>query len=88
METDRPFLFTDDALPWQPAYDVASVRERLDTALVKMRAAASWPSKDSTVFHYRETVWPSLLKKLPDAAEAARLRSEMEAEIGRLDAVV
>ena len=86
MDSDRSFLFAEDALPFQPAYDVGAVRERLEAALVKMRAAASWPWKDSTASRYRESVWPSLLKKLPDAAEAARLKAEMEAEIARLDA--
>ncbi|HEX4157058.1 MAG TPA: hypothetical protein VHY79_01160 [Rhizomicrobium sp.] len=87
MASDCSFLFAEDALPFQPAYDVDAVRERLEAALVKMRAAASWPWKDSTASRYRETVWPSLLKRLPDEAEAARLRAEMEAEIARLDAV-
>ena len=86
VETDHPFLFAEDALPWRPAYDVAAIRERLEAVLAKMRAAASWPWKEATVSHYRETVWPSLLDKLPDAAEADRLRSEMETEIARLDA--
>lgn len=83
---DAPLLFAQDALPWQAAYDVGAVRDRLEAALVKMRAAASWPWRDATVTHYRETIWPSLLGKLPDNADTARLRSELEAEITRLDA--
>ncbi|HEY3777719.1 MAG TPA: hypothetical protein VGL35_06650 [Rhizomicrobium sp.] len=51
-----------------------------------MRAAASWPWKSATVCHYRETGWPSLLKKLADGDEADRPRSEMETAIARLDA--
>lgn len=83
---DAPLLFAEDALPWQAAYDVGAVRDRLEAALTKMRAAANWPWRDSTVSHYRETIWPSLLGKLPDTPDTARLRSELEAEIIRLDA--
>jgi hypothetical protein len=60
------------------------VRERLEAMLVKMRAAASWPWRPATVSFYRETLWPSLLGRLPHA-EATRLCSEMEAETTRLD---
>lgn len=62
------------------------MRDRLNGMLDKMRAAASWPWKASTVAFYRETVWPSLLSKLPDKDEAARFHAEIEAEAGRLDA--
>ena len=79
-----PLLFADEELPWRPAYDPAEMRARLETMLVKMRAAANWPWKTSTVAYYRDSLWPSLLGKLPHA-EAARLRSEMEVEIVRLD---
>jgi hypothetical protein len=79
-----PLLFADEELPWRPAYDPAEVRVRLETMLVKMRAAANWPWRPANVAFYRETQWPSLLGKLPHA-EAARLRSEMEVEIVRLD---
>lgn len=85
LETVQPLLFAEDELPWRPAYDPGDVRDRLEAMLAKMRAAASWPWKPSTVCFYRETFWPSLLSKLPDAEEAAHLR-EMEAEITRLDA--
>ena len=84
MDAAQPALFDD--LPVQPAYDVGAVRDRLTEALDKMRAAASWPWKAATVSNYRETVWPSLLNKLPDKAEAARIRAEIEAEVIRLDA--
>jgi hypothetical protein len=80
-----PLLFAEEELPWRPAWDPDEVRERLETMLVKMRAAASWPWKSSTVSHYRENLWPSLLAKLAQA-DAARLRAEMAAEIARLDA--
>ena len=39
----------------------------------------------STVSLYRESVWPSLLGKLADESESARLRSEIETEAARLD---
>ena len=81
---DQPALFDD--LPVQPAYDVGAVRNRLDDILDKMRAAASWPWKASTVAFYRETVWPQLLEKLTDREEAMRYRVDMEAEANRLDA--
>jgi hypothetical protein len=48
-----PLLFAEDMLPWQAAYDVGAVRDRHEAMLVKKRAAASWPWKDSTVSHYR-----------------------------------
>lgn len=84
MQT-APLLFAEEELPWRPAYDPGEVRERLETILVKMRAAASWPWKSATVAHYRETLWPSLLAKVSQA-DAARLRAEMAVEIARLDA--
>jgi hypothetical protein len=79
-------LFLEEELPRYVA-DTAAVRDRLQDMLAKMQAAASWPWKASTVATYRETLWPSLLSKLPDDAEAARLRREIEAEIARLDSV-
>ena len=81
-----PLLFAEEELPWRPAYDPAEIRDRLQTVLVKMRAAASWPWKPATISFYRETLWPTLLGKLP-YAEAAQLRCEIDAEITRLDAV-
>jgi hypothetical protein len=86
MGLAQPALFAEDDLPLQPAYDVGAVRGRLEEMLSKMHAAASWPWKAETVAHYCETVWPSLLNKLPDAEEAARFRAELEAESKRLDA--
>jgi len=79
----EPILFAEDDLPrYMP--DVQNVRERLQAMLDKMRAVANWPWKASTVSHYRETLWPSLLSKLPED-EASRLLSEMKAEAARLD---
>lgn len=86
MDAPQPALFDERDLPVEPSYDVGAVRNRLSDMLGRMRAAASWPWKASTVALYRESVWPSLLSKLPDQAEAARFRAEIEAEAGRLDA--
>jgi hypothetical protein len=83
----QPILFVEEDLP-RYVPDAPDVRERLQAMLGKMRAAASWPWKSATVCHYRETVWPSLLGRLPDPDEAVRLRAEMETEIARLDAAV
>jgi hypothetical protein len=78
-------MFAEDALPvFMP--DAEAAREKLQDMLAKMRAAASWPWKSATVELYRQTVWPSLLDKLGDAQEAARLRAEIHTEITRLDA--
>ena len=80
----QPALFAEEELPRYVA-DTAATRNRLQEMLNKMRAAASWPWKASTVDFYREIVWPSLLSKLQDAGEAARFRADLEAEAARLD---
>ncbi len=86
MDCAQPLMFAEDELPrYVPG--VQDVRARMQATLDKMRAAASWPWKASTVRHYRETVWPSLLGKLPED-EAARLLSEIKAEAARLDSVL
>ncbi len=85
MRARQPSLFAEEELPRYVA-DTAAVRDRLREMLAKMQAAASWPWKASTVATYRETVWPSLLGKLSDPDEAARLRAEIDAEAARLDA--
>lgn len=84
-----PLLFAEEQLPWQPAYDADAVRERLETVLVKMRAAANWPWKAATVEFYRESLWPSLLSKLPDtttrSACAVNSRQKSSASTRRPD---
>ena len=82
----QPILFAEADLPQRPVYHSQDVADKLHAFLDKMRAAASWPWKASTVSNYRETVWPSLLGKLPDKAEAAQFRADIEAEAARLDA--
>jgi hypothetical protein len=85
LEPDQLLMFAEDALPvFMP--DAEAAREKLQDMLEKMRAAASWPWKNTTVVLYRENVWPSLLGKLGDEQEAARLRAEIHTEITRLDA--
>ena len=85
MEAAQPALFAEEALP-RYIPDAQGARDRLQSMVDKMHAAASWPWKASTVAHYRETLWPSLLSKLPEQ-EGARLGSEIETEAARLDAV-
>lgn len=83
-------LFVAEDLP-PPIADVPyvagapEVRERLNAMLDKMRAASSWPWNSSIVSDCRERVWPSLLARLPDAGEAARLLQDFEEETVRLD---
>jgi hypothetical protein len=86
MDSVHPILFSEDELPRRPLHDPQEARERLQAMLDKMRAAASWPWKAATVSSYRESLWPSLLGRLADDAEAARFRAEIEAEAARLDA--
>jgi len=83
---DAPSLFAEEDLPRRPLHDVEAVRARLTEMLGKMRAAALWPWKEATVRQYREGLWPSLLAKLPDADEAARVAAAIAAECARLDA--
>jgi hypothetical protein len=81
----QPLMFAEDDLPrYEPGADDA--RARLENMLDRMRVAANWPWKSSTVSLYRETLWPSLLGKLADKNEAARLGDELDAETARLDA--
>ncbi len=83
----QPDLFGETLAPHQ-AYvpDPRHVRNRLGDMLTVMRSSGSWPWDPDTVAFYRETVWPYLYTKLPDADEAARFRAEIEAEAARLDA--
>jgi hypothetical protein len=78
-------LFADADLPERSAYDPQEVRDKLQGFLDKMRAAASWPWKASTVSYNREAVWPSLLQKLPER-DAVFFSVELNAEAARLDA--
>lgn len=75
-------------VPPSQAYvpDPRHVRNRLNEMISVMRSSEAWPWEPDTVEFYRETVWPYLYTKLPDADEAARFRAEIEAEAARLDA--
>lgn len=70
-----------------PAYvpDPQHVRNRLVSMTGAMERAESWPWAPSTVRLYRETVWPQLLEKLGDDAEAEEWRGRIEAQAARLD---
>jgi hypothetical protein len=83
----QPSLFADEELaPKAYVPNPQHVRNRLQSMLDKMRAGAAWPWDSSTVRFYRETVWPYLYAKLPDTAEAARWRTDIDVEAVRLDA--
>ena len=80
-------LFGDDApVATAPAYAVKRehVVNRLIEMLGDMRRAARWPWSETRVSLNRETVWPYLLRLLPDD-EAARWRANLDREAKRLD---
>ena len=87
MPPAQPDLFGEALAPRQ-AYvpDPRHVRNRLADMLSTMRSSESWPWEPDTVEFYREHVWPYLCEKLTDREEAERWRTEIEAEIARLDA--
>lgn len=80
-------LFGDDEAPPRPAYRVKRehVTNRLVEMLDAMRGARTWPWPETRVALNRETVWPYLLRLLPDD-EAAQWRAELTVEAERLDA--
>ena len=85
MPSDQLSLFAEAPAPAAYVPDALHVRNRLEDMLDQMRSAPQWPWPAVTVRLYRETVWPYLFGLLPDAAEAARWREEIEAETARLD---
>lgn len=62
------------------------VRSGLIEALAAMRGAAAWPWAGSQLKLQRETVWPYLIRLLPEREEAERWRTDLAAEAARLDA--
>ncbi|HSC18362.1 MAG TPA: hypothetical protein VLC74_05560 [Rhizomicrobium sp.] len=64
-----------------------AVRNRLRGLLEEMREAERWPWEGAVLALYRDIVPPQLYAALSDGEEAARWRSEIEAEAARLDAV-
>jgi hypothetical protein len=81
---NQPDLFGEDAPA--PVYraDPDKVRARLHKILAEARAAEALPWEPARVSLYR-TIFPQMTQWLPDE-EAARLRSEFEAEMERLKA--
>ena len=80
-------LFGDDApAAAAPAYQVKRehVVNRLVEMLADMRRAERWPWSETRVKLNRETVWPYLLRLLPED-EAARWRADLDREAERLD---
>lgn len=80
-------LFGDAAPAPAPAYQVKRehVLNRLVEMLADMRGANRWPWSETRVSLNRETVWPYLLRLLPET-EAQAWRANLEAEADRLDA--
>lgn len=83
----QPDLFGEAAQSSQPAYQVKRehVLNRLVEMLADMRGAQAWPWSETRVTLNRETVWPYLLRLLPEA-DARRWRADLDAEAERLDA--
>ena len=82
-------LFADEEMGPKPkAYtpNPNAVRNRLRGLLEEMREAEQWPWQGAHLTLYRDIVPPQLYAALSDADEAARWRSEIEAEAARLDA--
>jgi hypothetical protein len=65
-----------------------AVRNRLRGLLEEMREAERWPWEGAVLSLYRDIVPPQLYAAVPDAGEAARWRTEIEAEAARLDGAV
>jgi hypothetical protein len=69
-----------------PAYEPKPehVRNRLIDMLEQMRAAEHWPWEGTQLDLFRNTVWPYLIRLLPEE-ESSRWRAELETEAARLD---
>jgi hypothetical protein len=61
------------------------LRNRLVDFVTRMRAAGEWPWAGTQLALYRDTVWPYLLRLLPDRDEAERWRGDLDVEAARLD---
>ena len=80
-------LFQEEELaPRRYVPNPQHVRNSLTDLLAQMRAAKQWPWAGAVLSLYRDIVPPQLYAALPDAEEAARWRTEIEAEAARLDA--
>ena len=60
------------------------VRNRLIDMLEQMRAAQRWPWEGVQLDLFRNTVWPYLVRLLPEE-EGARWKADLDAEAARLD---
>jgi hypothetical protein len=81
-------LFAEEELaPKRYVPNPQHVRNSLADLLGQMRAAERWPWQGAVLELYRDIVPPQLYAELPDAEEAARWRTDIEAETARLDAV-
>jgi hypothetical protein len=83
----QPSLFAEEELaPKRYVPDPRHVRNSLTDLLGQMRAAKRWPWEGAVLSLHRDIALPRLLSELPDPAEAARWRTDIEAEVTRLDA--
>ena len=94
MSYAQPTLFGDDqsdlfevGKPSPAAHTVnpQHIRNRFIDFLAQMRAAQVWPWDEDHVEALRERTWPYLYAKMPDQAEAADWKAQIEAEVARLD---
>jgi hypothetical protein len=80
-------LFQEEELaPKRYVPNPQHVRNSLTDLLAQMRAAARWPWEGAVLSLYRDIVLPRLLSELSDPEETGRWRTEIEAEVARLDA--
>jgi hypothetical protein len=83
----QPNLFAEeDVAPKRYVPNPQYVRNRLQSLLDEMRAAAKWPWEPVIVSLRCDSVLPRLYELLPDSNEARRWRTMIDAEIARLDA--
>ncbi|HEX4159205.1 MAG TPA: hypothetical protein VHY79_12070 [Rhizomicrobium sp.] len=87
MGLAQPNLFAEeDVAPKRYVPNPQYVRNRLQSLLDEMRAAAKWPWEPVIVSLRCDSVLPRLYELLPDSNEARRWRTMIDAEIARLDA--
>ena len=76
----------EEPAPKRYVPDPRHVRNSLTDLLGQMRAAKRWPWGGAILSLYRDIVLPRLLSELSDPEETGRWRTEIEAEVARLDA--
>jgi len=83
----QPNLFAEeDMAPKRYAPNPQYVRNRLQSILDEMRAAAKWPWDPVIVSLRCDSVLPRLYELLPDREESQRWRAQIDFEISRLNA--